>query len=144
GDGLAPRLPGPVEGEAEEAAAGRLGDDLEALHHAGDDLVLDGGVQVLGQLADDEHVHALEAGPQAGQVLQRPDRGEQAEAAAEVDVEVAALLEVRQGGVGGRRQQACLEDDAVAAGRGQQLVGDGGPALLDGGPAGEVLVPVDV
>ena len=49
---------GQVEGEAEEAPAGGLGHHLDALHHAGHDLVLDGGVQVLGDLADDEHVHA--------------------------------------------------------------------------------------
>ena len=38
-----------------------LGDDLEALDHARDDLVLEAGVEVLGVLADDDQVDVREA-----------------------------------------------------------------------------------
>ena len=57
-DRLAALPHGQLEGEAEEPQAGGLGHDLEALHHAGDDLVLAGGVQVLGDLADEDEVDA--------------------------------------------------------------------------------------
>ena len=58
----------------------------------GHDLMLDGGVQVLGQFADDEHVDALETRGQAGQVFERPNRGEQAQFAAELHIEIAGPL----------------------------------------------------
>src|SRR5262249_4114942 len=51
--------PGPLERKAEEPPTGRLGHDLDALHDTGNDLVLDGGVQVLGDFADDEQINVL-------------------------------------------------------------------------------------
>ena len=136
-DRLAPGRPGPLEGEAEKAAAGRLRHHLDALHHAGNDLVLDGGVQVLGQLADDQDVHALEAGRQAAEVLERPHRGEQAQLAAELHVEIAAL-----GAPGGDSSLVFRASPFVAT---DSSIGwrQGRLALLERGQAGQVLVPVD-
>jgi benzoylformate decarboxylase len=45
--------------------------------------MFDGGVQVFGQFADDEHIDVVEVGRQTAEVLQRPYRGEQAQFAAE-------------------------------------------------------------
>ncbi len=59
GDHLPSRGLRPVEGKLEEATAGGLGHDLHALHDARNHLVLDGGIQVLGQLADDQKVNLL-------------------------------------------------------------------------------------
>src|SRR5207248_8835573 len=83
---------GQLEGEPEEPHAGRLGHDLEALHDAGDQLVLAGGVDVLGDLADQQEVHAGEPGGDARQVVDRADRREEAQPAAEGDVEVGRHL----------------------------------------------------
>ena len=107
-DHLASMVAGPFEGEAEEALAGRFGDHLDALHHAGDDLVLDGGVEVFGQLADDKHVHVLKARRQAAQVLERPHRGKEPKGSAKLDVVVEALWP-------GWRQQLGLEGQAAVS-----------------------------
>ena len=50
-----------LEGEARDARGGGLGDDLERLDDAGHDDVLEAAVEVLGVLAHDDEVHALEA-----------------------------------------------------------------------------------
>ena len=43
-----------------------LGDDLQALDHAGHDLVLEAGVEILGVLAHDDEIDALVAGRHDG------------------------------------------------------------------------------
>ena len=69
---LLPAVPPRVlEGELGDARRRPLGDDLQALDDARHDLVLEAGVQILGVLADDDQVDALEARRHAGQV---PDR----------------------------------------------------------------------
>ena len=45
-----------VEGEPGDPRRRLLGDDLQALDDAGDDLVLEAGVEILGVLADDDQV----------------------------------------------------------------------------------------
>src|SRR5262249_18027915 len=47
-DELAALSVGPIEGETEKTPASRLGHDLDALHDARHDFVLDGGVEVFG------------------------------------------------------------------------------------------------
>ena len=62
GERLASRGPGVLEGEAEEPPARYVRDDFDALHDAGHDLVLDRTVEVFGQFADKQDIHALEPG----------------------------------------------------------------------------------
>ncbi len=93
---------GQIEGEAADPAARGLRHHLDALHHARHDLVLAGGVEVLGDLADEQDVHVPEAGGQPGEVPQRPHRREEAERAAQLHVEVGLVA-------AGRVQELGLE-----------------------------------
>src|SRR5262245_64388732 len=86
---LALRGPRPLESEMEESPARCFGDHLDALDDARHNLVLDRGVEVFSQFADNEQIDALESGRQAAQVPKRPYRGEQAELAAKLHVEIA-------------------------------------------------------
>ena len=52
---------GVLEGVARDARRGLLRDDLQGLDDAGHDDVLEAAVEVLGVLADDDEVDALEA-----------------------------------------------------------------------------------
>ena len=61
GDALAPHALGVVEGVLADAGAALLGDELHALRDARQDHELEAGVEVLGVLADDDDVGALEA-----------------------------------------------------------------------------------
>ena len=44
------------EGKARNASGSFFGDDLQTLHHAGNDFVLDAGVQALGIFAHDDQI----------------------------------------------------------------------------------------
>ena len=57
---LAAVPPRVLEGELRDARRRALGDDLQALDDAGHDFVLEPGVEILGVLADDDEVDALE------------------------------------------------------------------------------------
>ena len=50
-----------LEGKARDAGGSFLGDDLQALDHAGHDFMLDAGVQALGVLANDDEIDALDS-----------------------------------------------------------------------------------
>ena len=80
---MAPRV---LEREPRDARRGVLGDDLQALDDAGHDLVLEAGVQVLGVLADDDEIDALEARRHARQVPHRPQVGVEIQRLAQADV----------------------------------------------------------
>ena len=58
-DPLAAVARGVVERELARSASTPLGDDLQALDDARDDLVLEAGVEVLGVLADDHEIDVL-------------------------------------------------------------------------------------
>ena len=83
GDPLAAVRARVLEGELRDARGGLLGDDLQALDDARHDLVLEAGVQVLGVLADDDHVDVVEPALDARQVAHR----------AQVRVEVERLAQ---------------------------------------------------
>src|SRR5262249_8357520 len=136
-DRLASMIARPFKSETEEALARGLGDDLDALHDAGDDFVFDGRVQILREFADDEHINALEARRQPLEVLERPDGGEQAQRLAKLDV-VGAVRTAR------RQETLGLEGQAVAADGLQHRLGQGGQALLDGGEPCEMVIPGDI
>src|SRR3954468_28155 len=59
-DALASELARVLERELRDPRRGLLGDDLDALDNAGDDLVLEPGIEVFGVFADDDQIDALE------------------------------------------------------------------------------------
>ena len=65
-DALAARSPRVLERELRDPRRRLLGDDLQALDDAGDDLVLEPGVQVFGVLADDDDIDVGESALDAG------------------------------------------------------------------------------
>src|SRR4051794_22035603 len=82
----------PCESKAEKPLAGRLGDDLQALYDARDNLVLDRRVQVFRQFAENEEVHAGEAGFKAADILQGPNGGKNPELVPKLDVVIVTLF----------------------------------------------------
>lgn len=62
GDLLALVVARELEGELGDARAGLLRDELDGLHHAVHDLVLDARVLALRVLADGDHVHVVVQG----------------------------------------------------------------------------------
>ena len=121
------------EGELGDARRAFFGDHLDALHHAGNDLVLQPHVLALGVFAHDDQVHAGPMRFQAGQVLDRAEVGEEVELLAQGDVDA---LEAAADG----RSHRPLQRHAVALDR---LVERGGNVLavdLEGlGPGGKAL-----
>src|SRR5271169_1736434 len=83
---LALVLAGVFEGETRDAGGSLLGDDLDALHHPGNNFVLDAGVKAFGVLANDNQIHARVAGGDMRQVANRPEVGKEFEALAQFDV----------------------------------------------------------
>src|SRR5260370_205434 len=90
-DCFASLFPSPIKSKVEETPAASLGDNLETLHDAGDDDMLDGRIEIFCQLANHQKVHSLESRRQAANVLDRPDRGEKSQFFAELDVEISGL-----------------------------------------------------
>ena len=86
-DLLAADLLGVLEGEAEDALGGGAGDELDGLHDAVDDLVLDARVLALGVLADEDGVDIVVGGLVAGDGHAGAEVGEEVEGAAEGEVE---------------------------------------------------------
>ena len=95
-DCFAPLFPSPIKSKAEKTPAGGLGDNLETLHDAGNDDMLDGRIEIFGKLANHQEVHALESSRQPANVLDRPDRGEKSQFFAELDIEVSGLARRRE------------------------------------------------
>ena len=136
-DGLSARLARPLERKAEEATAGNLRDDLDALDHAGDNLMFNGGIEVLGQLANDEKIHALESGRQAAEILERADRREQSQLAAELNVVIYVGRSLR-------RQQLGLQGESRLPYRPQHFLRQWWSATLKRRQPGQMFVPGDV
>ena len=88
GELLAPLGLGQREGEADDALAARLGDELEALGGAGALHMLDAGIEVLDVLPHDHEVDATarEGGADAGQFPHRADIAVELKKLAEGDV----------------------------------------------------------
>src|SRR4051812_45714728 len=87
-DRLALLFAGQFEAEAKKPQARRLGYDLETLHDAGHDLVLDRGVEVFSDFADEQDVEVIEPGRDAREVLERADRREETKILPEMNVEI--------------------------------------------------------
>ena len=78
---------GVLEGESEDPLRGALGDELDALHDAIDDYVLDTRVFAFGVLADEHRVDVVVWGFEASDGFAGAHVGEQVERAAEGEVE---------------------------------------------------------
>ncbi|KAI3488747.1 hypothetical protein L1887_47088 [Cichorium endivia] len=82
GDLVAAVLLGVVEGVAGDALGSLVGDELDGLDHAVDDLVLDARVLALGVLTDEDGVDVVVGGLEALDGLAGTDVGEEAEVGA--------------------------------------------------------------
>ncbi len=135
-DDFASSLLRPAKGEAEKPFGCCFGHDFQTLHHPRHDLMLDGGVQILGDLADDQHVDHVEARFQAAQIFQRTHACVQLQRSPQDDV----VVDERLGGVG---HQFGFQGQAVAAHRiehgGRQRL----QPLRDRLVAGDVFFPGD-
>ena len=78
---------GVLEGEAENALGGLLGDELDALDHTVDDNVLNAGVFTLGVLTDQDSVNTVIGGLVTGDGAARTDVGEEVEGTAQSQVQ---------------------------------------------------------
>ena len=108
-DALALVLARVLEGEAGDARGGFLGDDLQALHHAGHDFVLDAGVQALGVLADDDQVHVGVARRDVRKIADGAEVGVQLEALAQGDVDAGKAAADGRGDGALERDMGALE-----------------------------------
>ena len=126
-----------LEGEPRDARRRLLGDDLQALDHAGNDLVLEARVEILGVLADDDEVDALKAARDALEVLDRPQVGVEVERLAQPDVDAGEPF-------ADRRRDRSLERDLVLSNRIEQLDRQRLIEALERRHAGVVTIPLDV
>jgi hypothetical protein len=78
---------GVLEGEAQNALGGLLGDELDALDDTIDNDVLNTGVFTLGVLTDQDSIDTVVGGLVAGNGAARTDVGEQVESAAQSKVQ---------------------------------------------------------
>src|SRR5439155_795554 len=85
-----------------------FGDDFQAFDDAGNDFVLEAGVEVFGIFADDDDVDIFKARFEAGQIAHRAEIGVEVEGFAQRYVDAG-----RATGYGGGH--GTLEGDAVAA-----------------------------
>ena len=76
-----------LKGEAGDASGSAFGDDFEAFHDAGNDLMLEAGVEIFGIFADDDHIHIFEARFETGQIAHRTKISVEVERFAECDVD---------------------------------------------------------
>ena len=97
-----------------------LGDDLDALHDARDDLVLEPGVQVFGVLADDDDVDVGEAALHARQIADRPQVRVEIQRLAQPDVDAREALRDRR--CHRPLQRNPVRPDRVEQRHGQRLV----------------------
>ena len=109
----------PFEGGARDLRRGFLGDDLQALHHAGDDFVLQTGIEVLGILAEDREIEreVVEARLEAGEHAHRAEVRVEAELLAKRYIDALVTAADRGGG-------GSFEADARHFERSEDIVGN--------------------
>ena len=109
---------GVLEGELGDAGGGDFGDDFQAFDDAGNDFVLEAGVEIFGVFADQDDVDVFKSRFHAGEILHRAEVGVEIQSLAQGDVDAGGAA--GDGGAGG-----AFQGDLVAADR-----FDGG--LIDG------------
>ena len=125
-----------LEGKTGDALATDASCDLEALDHAGYDLVFQSRVEALGVLPDDDQVDVLVTGTDAGHGSDRSHGGVQAEVLAELDVHAGEA-------VTHRRRDRSLEGETVVLDGLQGLGRQHGAVLLRGGGPRREGLPCD-
>ena len=133
---LAPVLARVLEGELRDARGGLLGDHLQALDHAGHDLVLQAEVQALGIFAHDDQV---DVGIVRGNVRKIPDGaevGEEFESLAQFDVDARKAA-------ANRRCDRTFQPDASALNRFGQLFRNVLFVFFEGFAAGREALPFE-
>ena len=125
-----------LEGGFCNACRPLLGDDLERLHHAGEDSDLQTRVQVFGVLAEDHHVNVRVVGLDAGQRLHRPEAGVQVVLLAQRHVDG------RKAATDGRCRGS-FDGDAVLLDGFKQCLGDEFAGARKGVSAGVEAVPFE-
>ena len=133
---LRPCVPRVLERKTGDARRRALRDDLQALDDARYDFVLEARVEILGVLADDDHVHALEPGRHSRNV---PDRTK-----VRVEVERLPQSDIHAGEpFADRRRDRTLERDLVAPDGVEHFARQRAARFLDGSYSGQLRVPVD-
>ena len=105
-----------VEGELGDPRGRFGGDDLQAFDDAGDDHVLQAGVQVLGVLANDHQIHVLKPAGDARQIRHRSQVRKEIEPLPNLDVDAGEPA-------ANRRRDRALERDAIPAYRLHDFIG---------------------
>lgn len=115
-----------LEGVAEDALRGLARDELDALHDAVNNDVLDARVLALGVLTDQNSVDVVVRGLEADDAPAGAHVGEEVEGTAESKVERDVALSNRRG-------KRALEGNEVALDARDGLVGDDGLSVLEAG-----------
>src|SRR5208283_5354733 len=105
------------ERETRNARGSLFADHLDALHHSGDNFVLDTGIQSLGIFADHDQVDARVTRRDMRQVAYGPKVGEEFEALAQLDVDAGEAA-------ADRRSHRTLQSDAGALDRFAEFLGN--------------------
>ena len=136
GHALAPVPARVLERESSDSRRRLLGDDLQALDDAGNDLVFQPGVEILGVLADDDEVDVAETRRHARQVPHGAKIRVEVEPLPKTDVHAREAFPHRS-------RDRTLERDRVAPDRLEKLRRKRRAALLDGNDAGVLTFPFD-
>src|SRR5262249_24458358 len=90
-DGAPALAPCQREGKAKETPACRLRHDFKALHHSRHNLMLDGGIKIFRDFADEQDIYVAEPRRQPREVSHRPDRCKETQLAAKLNVEIRII-----------------------------------------------------
>src|SRR5208283_2221118 len=101
---------GMLEGETRDAGGSLFGDNLDALHHTGNNFVFDAGIKPLGVFAHHDQIDAWIAGRNMRQVADGPEVGKKFETLAQFDVDA------REAAADGRSHRALQSDPGALDG----------------------------
>src|SRR5208283_551513 len=133
---LALVLAGMFEGETRDAGGCLFGDDLDALHHPGNNFMFDTGIKSLGVFANDDQIDTRIAGRNMRQVADGPEVGEQFKTRPQFDVDAG------EAAADGRSHRT-LQPDAGALDGFAEFLGNVFVVLLKGFSAGGERFPFE-
>ena len=116
-----------VEGELGDAGRSFLGDDFQAFDDAGNDFVLQAGVEIFRIFAHDHDIDAIEARLHAGQIPHRAQVGVKIERLAQSDVDARSAAS--DGGAHGTLQRDFIAADGLESAFVEQRSRIGDPVL---------------